>query len=186
MGKKDWRTPRWFFDNEWQKYNFTVDAAADDLNALVRPHHERCLGMTGSGKVGEGQFCRNGLCEYPIGRYYTIETNGLNPEHYVEGDRVWCNPPYESHGPAALKNWLALAAETRLRGVFWELLLQPATDTGWFHRYVWDKRLKRPREGVDVDFLEGRIKFIDPEDPTKDSPPGPNMLVRFIPEGFEL
>lgn len=178
MGRKDWRTPPAFFQQRWDLYHFTVDAAADDDNALIRPHHAMCNRPT---ETGPGDYCTSCGGWAKIGRYYTAETNGLNAEHYLEGDRVWCNPPYDH----SLKHWLRLASATRLRGVFWELLLQPATDTGWFHRYVWDKRLKRPREGVDVDFLEGRIKFIDPDDPTKDSPPGPNMLVRFIPEGFE-
>ena len=163
-GKKDWRTPPAFFRQEWEKYRFNVDAAADDQNALVRPQDWRPF------------------LAHAIGRYYTAETNGLDSEHYVEGDRVWSNPPYD----ASLLKWLALASETRLRGVFWELLLQPATDTRWWHRYVWDGRLGRPREGVEVEFLPYRIHFIDPDHPERDSPRGANVLVRFWPEGFQL
>ena len=175
IGRKDWRTPPAFFRQEWEKYRFTVDAAADDDNALVRPCQYLALAPK---PVGTWDAC----CDHAVGRYYTAETNGLNPEHYAQGDRVWSNPPYD----ASLLKWLALASETRLRGVFWELLLQPATDTRWWHRYVWDGRLGRPREGVELEFLPYRTHFIDPDAPEKDSPRGANVLVRFWPEGFQL
>jgi phage N-6-adenine-methyltransferase len=155
MGRKDWRTPAEFFQSRWALWRFNVDAAADDQNALV-------------GREGQ-----------PCGRYYTVETNGLNPDHYVAGDRVWCNPPYVN-----LADWLKVASDTRAKGVFWELLLPASTDTYWFHAYVWDRSASKPRDGIQVDFLMGRIKFVHPGDRTKKQPPGPTILVRFFPEGF--
>lgn len=143
----------------------------------MRPHrYHEILHKDYCQIVPVGEYCNR--CHHPLGRYYTAATNGLNPEHYDTGDRVWCNPPYD----ASLIKWLALASETRQRGVFWELLLPPSIDTKWWHQYVWDKRLHRPREGVEVEFLDYRIAFIDPDRPEAASPRAGNVLVRFWPD----
>ena len=67
MGSKRWETPPDYFGKRWALHHFTVDAAASDTNALVRPP----------------------------GRFYTEDTDGLEAAHYKPGDRVWCNPPYD-------------------------------------------------------------------------------------------
>jgi len=67
------------------------------------------------------------------------------------------------------------------------MLLIPSTDARWFHRYVWDKRLHRPREGVELRFLEGRIRFVHPDPEKRETefkgfrPISGNMLVVFHP-----
>ena len=63
--KQDWTTPRDLFDRLNEKYNFTLDAAANKDNALL-PNF-----------FGEGS---------------TIHEDGLSASW--EGHRVFCNPPY--------------------------------------------------------------------------------------------
>jgi hypothetical protein len=111
-------------------------------------------------------------------RYCTEVTDGRLPEHYRPGDRVYCNPPYVGLFP-----WLAVADLTsrELADVGWLLVLPVGTDTRWFHRFVWNKKRRRFRDGVDVEFPEGRMHFIDPEGKGRDDPRAPSMLVNFLP-----
>lgn len=170
MGNKLWRTPPAYFGAQWERYHFNVDAAADEANALVRPGNCLC---------SSGDRCDLPENDCAIGRFYDEETDGRKPEHYRDGDRVWCNPPY-----VALEPWIKTAAETSrdLDDVLWYLLLPASVDTRWFHRYCWDARFDRPREGVEVKFPPGRIRFIDPEHPEKKDPKAPNMVVIFHPK----
>lgn len=71
------------------------------------------------------------------------------------------------------------AAEQRLRGVETWALLAARTDNEWFHAYVWDKCAAGPRDGVSVDFLEGRLVFR--RDGKPDPAPFPSMVVVFRP-----
>jgi hypothetical protein len=69
------------------------------------------------------------------------------------------------------------AAEQRRRGVTTWALVAARTDTAWFHRYVWDAETQRPRDGVAVEFLPGRLIFR--RDGAPDPSPFPSMLVIF-------
>lgn len=133
MGSKVYETPKDYFRKRWELHGgFTVDAAASDANALVRP---------GFGSVG---------------RYYTAETDGLKAEHYVEGDRVWCNPPYDY----SLLAWCKLARElSQDLGVLWDCLLPMSGATRWFMRYVWNDDAGHWRDGVEAHFV-GRVQFL--------------------------
>ena len=171
MGFKEWQTPPAELRKQWERFHFTVDAAASEANALVRGY--------GDCYCDEGEWCELEDTDSAVGRFYTLETDGLNPDHYHAGDRVWCNPPYD----AAIIRWVRLARElSRDAGVLWRFLLPPGTDTRWFHRYIWDARLNRPREGVEVEFPDYRIAFIHPDKPEKKSPRASNLYVTFLPE----
>jgi phage N-6-adenine-methyltransferase len=85
---------------------------------------------------------------------------------------TWCNPPY---GRNSTGKWVEKARDEAYLGCSSVLLLPARTDTRWFHRYIWDKKLGRPREGVEVRFLPGRLKFTG----CKDSAPFPSMIVVF-------
>lgn len=90
-------------------------------------------------------------------RYFTREQDGLRQSW--AGERVWCNPPY-SQKPA----WVAKAEAEAQRGAYSVLLLpNTVTEAPWFHRLVWDRGWARTRDDVDVDFLPGRVRFLDPE-----------------------
>jgi hypothetical protein len=123
-------------------------------------------------------------CSKPRGRYYTEETDGLDPSHYVEGDRVWCNPPYDS----SIIRWVKLARELAFDGgVLWELLLPASTDTGYFD-LLFNNVAGHWRDGVSGKFV-GRVQFLlDGELPlSKNGKPQssrqPNMRVTLWPGG---
>lgn len=71
------------------------------------------------------------------------------------------------------------AAEQRLRGAETWALLAARTDVEWFHEYIWDEPCHRPRVGVSVEFLMGRLVFRRAGKP--DPAPFPSMLVVFRP-----
>lgn len=87
---------------------------------------------------------------------------------------VWCNPPY-SRG--LQKKFIAKAAAERLLGVTSVLLLPARTDTIAYHTFIWDHETHQPREGVEVRFIKGRIKFVG----AKHGAPFPSMVVVFRP-----
>lgn len=167
-GATSWRTPPGVFEALHREFGFNVDAAATDDNALVIPHTPRCSPLA---------------CNMAHGRFYTADTDGTKPEHYGEGDRVFCNPPYS---PASvLYRFIETASKTsREQGATWVMLLNATTtDTRWFHDFIWDRRLHRPREGVEVRFLKGRIAFHGVLNTPIPSPRYSNMVVVFHPRG---
>ena len=106
-------------------------------------------------------------------RYYTKEQDGLRQPW--AGEVVWCNPPYGNVYP-----WVEKACqEAAFHGATCVLLLNPCTDTAWFHNFIWDDRLHRPRSGVEVRLLPGRIRFLDQYGLPGPSPRHPNMLAVF-------
>lgn len=84
----------------------------------------------------------------------------------------WCNPPY-SRGLQG--QFIAKAASERLRGVTTVMLIPARTDTKAFHAHIWDAQRHQPREGIEVRFLRGRLKFSG----HKDAAPFPSMIVVF-------
>jgi phage N-6-adenine-methyltransferase len=78
----------------------------------------------------------------------------------------WMNPPY-SRGLQG--QFIAKAAEARHRGIETVALLPARTDTRTFHEHIYQ------REGVEVRFLKGRIKFVG----AKHGAPFPSMVVVF-------
>lgn len=181
MGNDNWMTPRDPYFARWHsQYGFTMDAAASHENALVRPHSLAChyIGPWGGSTwrlPQAGEFCPR--CDTYVGGYHTIDDNGLKQSY--KGQKVFCNPPYGGGEPA---KWVKLAAESSHdEGSLWFLLLSPATDTKWFHRFIWDDELDRPRYRASLKFPPGRIPFIDPEAKGRVHPPKGNMIVVFHP-----
>lgn len=85
---------------------------------------------------------------------------------------VWCNPPYGRE----LSKWVEKAATEAREGRAVVAMLIPArTDTRYFHDHIWDADKGAPRDGIEVHFLKGRIKFIG----AKSCAPFPSMLVIF-------
>lgn len=163
-GSDEWRTPPAYFRERWERFHFTVDAAASMSNTLV----QEC-----GGECDDGGWCR--AANHAVGRFYTVEDSGLEAAHYVEGDRVFCNPPYSNPGP-----WVELAATlAKERGVLWDMLLPPGVDTRWFARFIWNHRAQRFRDGVEGRFYDGRLHFVG--EPGKDSPRQGNLIVTFLP-----
>ena len=79
----------------------------------------------------------------------------------------WMNPPY---GRNVTDKWVRKAFDESRSGHCTVVALLPArTDTKWFHNYIYEK------EGVDLIFIKGRLKFGG----AKDSAPFPSMIVVF-------
>src|SRR4029077_7513069 len=91
----------------------------------------------------------------------------------VDWDGIcWCNPPYSRGKQAA---FIAKAAEQRRCGVTTVMLLPARTDTKAFHAHIYDAKTWQPREGVELRFIPGRLKFGG----AANSAPFPSMLVIF-------
>ncbi len=89
--------------------------------------------------------------------------------------RIWCNPPYSK-----CREFVAKAAQERLRGVLTVMLIPARTDTRWFHEHLWQggqAGYHGPRPGIEIRFVKGRLKFGD----GKNSAPFPSMVVVFRP-----
>lgn len=88
--------------------------------------------------------------------------------------RGWLNPPY-SRGLCG--KFIAKAAEERRRGFLTVMLLPARTDTKAFHAHIYDAEKWQAREGVEIRFLPGRLKFGG----CKAAAPFPSMIVVFRP-----
>lgn len=83
------------------------------------------------------------------------------------GSSTFCNPPY-----SRVNEFVKKASEESKKGKTIVLLINVATDTRWFHEYIYNK--------AEVRFVKGRIKFINPKEPEKRVPaPRPSMIVIF-------
>jgi len=83
------------------------------------------------------------------------------------GTKTFCNPPY-----SRVAEFVKKASEESKKGKTVVLLINAATDTQWFHTYIYGK--------AEVRFFRGRIKFINPAQPDKKVPaPRPSLLVVF-------
>lgn len=131
MGYKNWQTPLSFFAPIHADKKFTIDVCGSADDPI------RIL----------------------LPRYYNEAMNGLTQSW--KGERVWCNPPYDSTIPL----WLAKACEAD----YAYYLLPPSVDTAWFHEYV----IK-----AQYSFYRGRIRFYRDGKPG-DAPRAGNLLVEF-------
>jgi phage N-6-adenine-methyltransferase len=147
----EWETPQAFFDALDEDFDFGLDVAASALNA-------KCGRYLGLDHVLP--TLRNGLF-----------VNWL----FVGGGRAcWMNPPY-SRGLQG--KFIVKAAAERLRGVTTVALLPARTDTKAFHAHIYDASKWQPRDGVEIRFLPGRLKFGG----ATNSAPFPSMIVVFRP-----
>ena len=93
---------------------------------------------------------------------------------HVHANRGWLNPPY-SRGLCA--KFIAKAAEERRQGFLTVMLLPARTDTKAFHTHIYDASNGQARDGVEIRFLPGRLKFGG----AKHGAPFPSMIVVFRP-----
>lgn len=98
--------------------------------------------------------------------FYSPVENGLEKPW---ARSTWLNPPYGR----TIDRWVAKASIEANLGNTVVCLLPARTDTRWWHRYIWDH--DRPRPGVEVRLIQGRLKFGD----SKNSAPFPSAIVIF-------
>lgn len=120
------------------------------------------------------EFCFTlDVCAVPdnakCARFFSPEQDGLLQKW--EGV-CWMNPPYGK----VIGRWVAKARDEAASGATVVCLVPARTDTAWWHDLVWDARKHRPRVGVEVRFLAGRIRF---GDSAGNSAPFPSALVIF-------
>jgi site-specific DNA-methyltransferase (adenine-specific) len=102
-------------------------------------------------------------------RFFDRDTDGLRQSW--AGETCWMNPPYGRGLPAWIER-AALAAGSEGATVV------ARTDVRWWHGYVWDSAAHRPRPGVEVRFIEGRIRFGDTRG---ERAPFPSVAIVFRP-----
>jgi len=95
--------------------------------------------------------------------FFDPSVDGLAQPWDRPGSWWFCNPPYGRE----IKAWVAKGVQGR-GGIF---LLPARTDVAWFHDHCW--AVDRPRRGIEVEFLRGRVRFQGAEA----SAPFPSMLV---------
>ena len=112
---------------------------------------------------------RNNKC----GMYYDATADALSTgwAHEVSpGPVCWMNPPYSK-----CSQFIAKAAEEARKGATVVALVPSRTDTRWWHEHVWSDVTNKPRSGVEVRFVRGRLKFGD----GKNSAPFPSVVIVF-------
>lgn len=106
--------------------------------------------------------------------FYSLQLDSLSQHWGSRFDRGWLNPPY-SRGLCG--HFIEKAARQRRMGFLTVMLLPSRTDTKAFHTHIYDAQMWQPREGVEIRFLPGRLKFGG----SKNSAPFPSMIVIFRP-----
>lgn len=133
-GKDNWATPWATFAPWHERFNFTVDGAADGSNHLL----PRWWGPGGE----HSDFL------------------ATTPEDWA-GQSVWLNPPYSRRSQAAfVRHAVAMARQARATCV---ILIPARTDTKLFHEVLWDADSRTPNVS-ELHFLKGRIKFVGADD----------------------
>jgi phage N-6-adenine-methyltransferase len=106
-------------------------------------------------------------------RFFTREEDGLQQSWARE--TVWLNPPYGRELPT----WIERASiAARCEGATVVCLVPARTDVRWWHAFVWDATRHQPRPGVEVRYIEGRIRF---GDSAGGRAPFPSVLIVFRP-----
>jgi len=102
-------------------------------------------------------------------KHFTSEENGLMQNW--SNDIVFMNPPYGRQ----IGNWIKKAHESSLEGATIVCLIPARTDTIYWHKHIWDEIKNKPRLGVEIRFIKGRIKFGE----YKSSAPFPSAIIVF-------
>lgn len=87
---------------------------------------------------------------HKLPKYYTKQNSAFR---YKWLDNNFANPPYSE-----LRKCVYYATIQKALTVF---ILPCDTSTQWFHRYLWDKKIHKPRPNIELRFPEGRYKFND-------------------------
>ena len=106
--------------------------------------------------------------------WWAKDDDSLTKLWHQDAQRGWLNPPYR-RGLCA--KFIAKAAEERRKGFLTVMLLPARTDTKAFHAHIYDAEKWQAREGVEIRFLQGRLKFGN----SANSAPFCSMVVVFRP-----
>jgi site-specific DNA-methyltransferase (adenine-specific) len=148
-----WETPDDLFMELHQEFDFTVDGAATAENAKLPAYWSDSLNLDWAKPRWDGSL-----------------------------NRVFLNPPYSQ-----CFKFVRKAYNEAAHGATVVMLLPVRSDTKWFHNWVWDTEKHKPKDhpdvSVEVRFIKGRVKYINPDKPdSKNSAPFPSMVVVFKPK----
>lgn len=107
VGRQDWETPNWLFEQWDSIFNFHLDVCATDQN------HKN------------------------TDTYFTIKDNALERDwhlnHPYYKTRCWMNPPY---GRGEVEKWVRKAHEESKKSCLIVGLLPVSTSSNWWQKYV--------------------------------------------------
>jgi len=148
----EWSTPQSLFDALNDEFGFDIDAAASAENA-------KCPKWLGPGR------------RHPYNDALKVAWS-LHQELTGFRGAIWLNPPY-----SLCREFVSQAAQEARMGATVVCLVPSRTDTRWWHEHVWDAEKNQPRDGVEVRFIKGRLKFGD----STNSAPFPSVIIVFRP-----
>jgi phage N-6-adenine-methyltransferase len=95
----------------------------------------------------------NKKCE----KYFNFQQDGLKQSWANE--ICWMNPPYSD-----IPSWLHKATNESIdfpisTNCIVVAILPMDGSTKWFHEYIWNKKLHKPRPGIQIRFPDKRYKF---------------------------
>lgn len=149
----EWSTPQDFYDALDREFCFGVDAAATFENRKCVFFYSQQPENYNGANLGDALRSDWRACSVPPWAH-------------------WCNPPY-----SLCREFVAKAAQERLRGVLTVMLIPSRTDTRYFHEHLWDAEKHTTRPGIELRFVKGRLKFGG----QKNCAPFPSMVVIFRP-----
>lgn len=117
---------------------------------------------------------QNSKCELWVNKLENF-VGFIKEGYYKKHKTYWMNPPY-SRG--LQKEMVGYAQELSTLGKTVVCLLPARTDTKLWHEFIWDGATHKPRTGVEVRLIKGRIKF-ELNGVTKDPAPFPSAIVIF-------
>lgn len=85
--------------------------------------------------------------------YFTKEDNALVQRWAPH--RVYVNPPFSLN-----YDFVRKGHEEAQAGALVVFLIPARVQTKWFHEFCWDNRLHKPRPGVEIRFIKGRVPYI--------------------------
>jgi len=154
--KDEWETPDWLFDFLDDEYNFQVDVAATQHNALCPGYYS---------KEDDALSLDTWLAD-DLDEHDRVITEGIH--------RFYMNPPYSG---GKIGKFLKKAYEEYLKGALVVCLIPINSDTGYWHKYV--------MKSTEIRFIEGRVKYIGYDtdgNKIKNSPTFPSCVVVFNPD----
>lgn len=158
MGQKPPDAPDWWTTDQWATPQAVVDREAKRLGL---PSFEL-------------DVCAYDVDVAKADYFWSPEDDGLKQDW---ASTNWCNPPHSDPAP-----WVQRASVlSKIAGCLTVMLLPPSTSTRWFHEYIWDHEKYCGRPKVQINFLPGRIRFLDWEGKPGERPRYDNMLVTFWP-----
>lgn len=81
-------------------------------------------------------------------KYYTKDNSCLTKDW--TGEVVYCHPMFDMH----IGDFVEKCSQESEKGVLSVMLIPASTHTRYFHKFIWDKQNHRPKENVEVRFLE--------------------------------